>query len=92
LIAAVVVVATFFSCSRVGRESFDATILYAAWSCGLFITLRWLLSAFEYAWRDAGGLFFLSAALLAGGVTVGTVFIRNLSKRHATQLQSRDVT
>ncbi len=88
LIAALVVAATFLVCSRVGRESFDATILYAAWASGLFIVLRWLLSAFHYVWRDAGGLFFLSAALLAGGVTVGTVVIRNLSKQHATRVSS----
>jgi uncharacterized membrane protein len=87
-IAAVVIAASFFACSRTGREAFDATILYAAWFCGLVVAMRWVLTAFDYVWRDAGGLFFLSAALLAGGVTVGTVFIRNLSKQHATRMQS----
>lgn len=91
-IAALVIAASFFACSRPGRESFDATILYAAWFCGLVVAMRWVLSAFDFVWRDAGGLFFLSAALLAGGVTVGTVFIRNLSKQHATRALSKGDT
>lgn len=91
-VAAVTVALTFFACSRVGRMYFDATVLYVAWFCGLFIVLRWVLSGLDTLWRDAGSGFFLAAALLAGGVTLGTVVIRNLSKQHEALAQSGSVT
>ncbi|TAG77512.1 MAG: DUF2157 domain-containing protein [Betaproteobacteria bacterium] len=84
-IAALVIAGSFFVCSRIGRGYFDATVLYAAWTCGLIVAMRWVLSAVDYAWRDSGALFFLSAALLAGGVTMGAVLIRSLSRQHSTR-------
>jgi uncharacterized membrane protein len=82
LIAAVLVVGLYLWSSRVGRASFDATLLYVCAFAAIALTTWWLGRMIDFLGRVSPDFFTLFAAYIAGASAAATVWIKNLTKRH----------
>jgi uncharacterized membrane protein len=81
-IAALVVAGTYYWASRIGEESFDATLLYVCAFAAIALTTWWLGKFIVRVGDLAPDVFSLFALYIAGTAAGATVWIIALTKRH----------
>jgi uncharacterized membrane protein len=86
VIAAVVIAGGYFWASRIGEESFDATLLYVCAFAAISLTTWWLFRAIERVGDVFPDLLSLFAIYIAGTAAGATVWIVKLTKKHHTAL------
>jgi uncharacterized membrane protein len=82
VIAAAIVLATYWFASRIGHDSFDATLLYVCAFAGIALSTWWLGNLLDSITSAAAEFFLLFAAYIAGAAAFSTVHIKSLMKRH----------